>query len=160
MLKNNNNFKNSLNTICFIKLFYNKKLDLYKIKSTFNHDKKFKKCDYISGDFNISELDSQYNRVKLILKTENLYWVEQFIFFNNGDYIMEKILEICLYTGSSELVDLDDKLKDYLEDIKLWNKNSYYNGEKEVWLGEEFMYIKLQLCVVGVKVKKMLLVIF
>jgi len=56
---------------------------------------------------------------------------------------MEKILEISLYNGSSELVDLDNKLKDYLEDLKLWNKNNYYNGEKEVWMGEEFMYVKL-----------------
>lgn len=54
---------------------------------------------------------------------------------------MKKFLEINLYDGDSKLVDLDDDLRELLDYIK--EEGNYKKGNKEVWLGEEFMYIKV-----------------
>ncbi len=53
------------------------------------------------------------------------------------------LLKVNLYNGDSDFVKVDDELKEYLKFIE--ENNNYKKGVKDVWLGEEEMFISLGL---------------
>jgi hypothetical protein len=53
------------------------------------------------------------------------------------------LLKVNLYNGDSDFVKVDDELKEYLKFIE--ENNNYKKGVKDVWLGEEEMFISVGL---------------
>ena len=52
-----------------------------------------------------------------------------------------QVLEIDLYNGNNEIIDLDAELKDVLQYLE--DNGTVVNGDKKVYMGEEVMYVVL-----------------
>tara|TARA_B110000858_G_C17473177_1_gene323704 strand:+ start:98 stop:283 length:186 start_codon:yes stop_codon:yes gene_type:complete len=58
--------------------------------------------------------------------------------YNEG---MKKILVISLYNGANEIVEMDEELKQELEQIR--TDGGLAEHHKNVWISEEVMYVEL-----------------
>ena len=54
---------------------------------------------------------------------------------------MKWLLEINLFNGNNKMVKVDEELKEYLKYIE--ENGNYKEGSKNVWLGEEEMFVEL-----------------
>ncbi len=74
------------NTLAKAKIIFNKKLEMYKLVCAFNVTETNKKgqlkfpvqakCNYVSGDFDLQELEKQLDTAKMHLRTNNIQIVE------------------------------------------------------------------------------------